>query len=477
MEKDNYYSEERSLPGETQTSAGRPPRKGRQTSAGQARRRQRIIDYIKEKESVKGTEICRDLAMSRSSLSDDIRSINTGGEIISSPKRGIYVIAEEVRNTNNPYSRIDRQAVRKWMILLSLFKEDRTLEQIAAFLAKKGMSCAQSVLYEDLKVLMQERLIERRTRGKQRYYHSESLYETDLREIEKYEANKAGNSARVDISTCERIDLKIKHSVPGYQRRTKREGVRRSGKHNDLTEEEVRMLQDLDRYPYKEKGLLVTFRTNAGREVTREICVGIIVYVVETARIYLMGENSWQGQEDTRQEPADAPKGKEIPQQRPDGAGKREGGAAVQHKNYVIIPLDQVLSVSEGGRVNTCYRSPEYYRICREMFQISAEEPMNVRVRFENYPFIRDKIERLCSSRETAHMEIADDEIVFTDIVRGKGALARYLRRFGRSAIVEEPPQLREDLISSSRKILRLYEGSGGEPSHLPPESPGAGQS
>ena len=446
MEKDKYYSEERSL------------RKGRQTSAGQARRRQQIIDYIKENGPVKGTEICRDLGMSRSSLSDDIRSINTGGEIIFSPKRGMYVTTGEARNTNSPYSRIDRQAVRKWMILLSLFKEDRTFEEIADFLAGKGMPCAQSVLYEDLKFLMGEGLIERGTRGKQRYYHSESLYETDLREIRKYEANRAGNSARVDISTCERIDLKIKHSVPGYQRSGKREGLRRSGKHNDLTEEEVRMLQELDRYPYMEKELLITFRTNAGRKVTREICVGIIVYVVETARIYLMGENSWQGQEGARQEPAEVRQGKEIPHQSPDGAGAGKGGAAPRRKNYVIIPLDQVLSISEGDRVNTCYRSPEYHKICREMFQISAEDPMNVRVRFENYPFIRDKIERLCAARETAHMEIAGDEILFTDTVRGKGDLARYLRRFGRSAIVEEPAQLREELIGSSRKILRLYE-------------------
>ena len=55
-------------------------------------------------------------------------------------------------------------------------------------------------------------------------------------------------------------------------------------------------------------------------------------------------------------------------------------------------------------------------------------------------------------------MEIAGNEIVFTDTVRGKGDLARYLRRFGRSAIVEEPAELRAEMISASRKILQLYE-------------------
>jgi len=450
MEKGRYYSEER------------PPRKGRQTGAGQAQRRQRIIDYIKANGPVKGTEICRDLTMSRSSLSDDIRGINTGGEIISSPKRGIYVISEKARNTMSPYSRIDRQSVRKWMILLSLFGEDRTFEEIEDFLAKKGIPCAQSVLYEDLKLLMEERLIERGTRGKQRYYHSESLYETDLREIRQYGANKAGNSARVDILTYGKIDLKIRHAVPGYKRDARGDRIRHTGKHNALTDEQVQMLREFEKHPFTEKELLVTFRTNAGREVLREISVGIIVYVVETARIYLVGENTWKGQENAPQDQENTPQGQEHTPQR---------------KNRVIIPMDRIISVSEGIRANTCYNSPEYHRICREMFQISAEDPMKVRVRFENYPFIRDKIERLCSARKTARMEIAGNEIVFTDTVRGKGDFARYLRRFGRSAIVDSPEELRGEMINASRKILSLYGGQDGSAKTETGQDHGAGLS
>ena len=431
-----------------QKSAAQPPRKGRQTDAGQALRRQRIIDYIKKNGPVKGAAICRDLAMSRSSLSDDLRAINTGGEIVSSPKRGVYVIGNEPGNAGGVYSRIDRQAVRKWMILLSLFEEERSFEEIMEYLTKRGISCAQSVLYEDLKALLEARLIERRANGRERFYHAESLYETDLREIRQYEEGKGRSSARVDIMTYERIDRKIRHTVPGHEQGEGRDGIRRSGKHNALTEEQMQMLRDLDRYPFSEKELLVTFRTNAGTEVTREICVGIIVYVVGTARIYLIGENRWQEARTAAQRPDN-------------GDGPQEGGS-VRHKNYVIIPLDRILSVEAGSRVNTCYHSPEYHRIFREMFQISAEEPMNVRVRFENYPFIRDKIERLCAARETAHMETAGGEILLTDTVRGKGDLARYLRRFGRSAIVDEPEELRCEMINASRKILHLYGGEDG---------------
>lgn len=42
--------------------------KGKQNRDGQALRKQQIINYIRENGPVKGSEICRDLEMSRSSL-------------------------------------------------------------------------------------------------------------------------------------------------------------------------------------------------------------------------------------------------------------------------------------------------------------------------------------------------------------------------------------------------------------------------
>ena len=401
--------------------------RGKQSTEGQALRRQQIIDYIRKNGTVRGRDICRDLEMSRSSLSDDIRSINTGGEIILSPKKGVYAINGQMQAQRNPYSRIDGQSVRRWMILLSLFGRDRTFDEIWDCLRESDVECSRAVLHLDLNALTRDRIITRIADGKRRVYHSERLYETDKREIRQYFENKAGKSSRVGIKTFGNIDLKIKHSVPDHEAGAEGGGIRRSGKHNVLTEEQVQMLQRLDRHPYMEKELIVTFRTNAGSEVSRNICVGIIVYVVETARIYLIGEDA------RRKEQAPG-------------------------RYYVSIPMDRIISVSEGERVNTCYNTPEYHRIYREMFQVSTEDPMDVRVRFENFTFIRDKIERLCAVRETAHMEITGSEIIFTDTVRGKGDFARYLRRFGRSAIVEEPAQLREIMMNASRKILALYE-------------------
>ncbi len=404
--------------------------KGKQSSEGQAIRRQQIIAYIRKNGPVKGSKICENLDMSRSSLSDDIRAINTKGEVIASPKRGVYVIGSLPQENGTLYSRIDGPSVRRWMILLSLIGRDKNFEGIMEYLKESEVIYSQAAVYEDLKVLMQAGMITRKKDGKKRIYHSECLYETDLREIAQYTDKKTKKSTRVAISIYKNIDLKIKRSIPGYESDTEDSGTLRSGKHNILTVDQMRMMQKFAAYPYRERELLVTFMTNAGREVSRDICVGIIVYVVETARIYLIGENEWKNT-----------------------SSKEQGG-----KNYVVIPMDSIISVSGKEKINTRYNAPEYHRIFREMFQISAEEAMNVRVRFENYPFIKDKLQRLCAVRETAHMQEHGKEILFTDTIRGRGDFARYLRRFGRSAIVEEPAQLREDMINSSRKILALYE-------------------
>ena len=403
--------------------------RGKQSGEGQVLRRQQIIDYIRKNGPVKGSRICEDLEMSRSSLSDDIRAINIGGEIIRSPKKGLYLIDEQLAATTDLHRRIDGPSVRQWIILLSLLKKDRTFDEIMEFIAETGIPCSKSVLYNDLRALISAHMVTRDISGRQHRYSSDVLYETDLREIGLYTAKKATDSTRVAISKFSSIDLKIKRSIPGFEPGSQYGKIRHSGKQTILTEEQLQMLQSFEKFPYAERELLVKFTTNAGWEVSRSICVGIVVYVVETARIYLIGESSREDQNKDR-----------------------------TGKNYVVIPLDRITAVVQGKKVNTCYKTPEYYRIYREMFQISTEEPMKVCVRFENFPFIRDKIERLCIVRETAQMEIRGEEIIFKDTIRGRGDFARYLRRFGRSAIVEEPEQLREDMMSASRKILALYE-------------------
>ena len=183
-------------------------------------------------------------------------------------------------------------------------------------------------------------------------------------------------------------------------------------------------MDQFESFPYQESALSLTYRTNAGTLITSEFQTGLIVYIVETGRIYLMGKNT-------------------------------------QRQNSVI-PLDRVLleQIKVLPAPNLCYHTDEFYRMYREMFQLSMEEPVHVRVRFSNAPFVAEKLKRLRDVRPDAKMEENPDakEIIYTDTIRGEGDFSRYLRRFGRAVIVDEPASLRERMIDSSRRIIALYE-------------------
>ena len=409
--------------------------RGKQSKEGQALRRQQIIQYVREHGPVKSGELCQALEMSRSSLSDDLRAIMTAGDVLLSPKKGVYEYNEQYAGAGTPYSKIDQKAVRRWMLLLSLSQEQKTYDEIMRDLQEAGISCAGHVLYKDLEALQQEGLVQRIHDGKQRLYASTAIYETDPGEVRRFQSRSSAGG-RLQISAMESLHLKIKHCLPAQDPDDEVESVAAghsavvsAGKRILLTDEQFRMLQDFEQYPYQESELKITYLSNRDQKISRDLQTGILVFVVETSRIYLMGRS---------------------PAQTTDTARPFQ---------YTIIPMDRILRVGPGSRANTCYDAPQFHTICREMFQISTEEPMDVRVRFQNLPFIREKIERLCTIRRTARLEVLGNELLYTDTVRGEGDLARYLRRFGRSVIVDAPASLRQRMIDSSLKTIALYEG------------------
>ena len=398
-------------------------------------RRQEIINYIKENGPVKSSAVCRDLGMSRSSLSDDVRAINTAGEIIVSPKRGYYVLGESPQKAPAPYVKIDLKAVRRWLILFALRSGDLPFDEICGYLDENGITYTEATLYKDLAELQQEGLVSRLSVGQSRLYHSVNICETDRREIRQFQDRRKRQNARIDITAMQDIDLKIKHCVPpGEDFPAQRNAVedvhetsggpslsfRTAGKKNILTEEQLKILGDFEKYPFAEKKLAVIYRTAAGRELERTVQTGLIVYVVETSRIYLMGKD--------------------------------------RDLRYLVIPMESILSVRESEGTNTCYNAPEFHKIYREMFQISTEDPVHVRVRFQNLSFVREKVDRLCKVRPNAKLEVRENELIYTDTIRGVADFARYLRRFGKSAIVEEPKILRDQMILTARKVLDIYE-------------------
>ena len=399
------------------------------TKEGQAQRRQALIDFIRDNGPVTSSVICEHFHMRRSSLADDIQAINTSGEVIRCPKKGIYELNKQSPLQNTPYSKIDRKGVRRWMIFFALREGEMTRKELLEYYTEAGIPCSESILYRDIRELEREGLLTSHREGNERYYHADCLVETDRQEIAQYFRRKAYQNARISISAYQSIDRKVRSCASGIEAdlSTADEAghVRTAGKKNILTEEQLALLQDFGNYPYKEKELVIVFHTSTGKSLTRDFQTGLIVYSVETSRIYLLGYNLY-GQES-------------------------------------IIPLDQIISVKAGTRINQCWDSPIFHRIFRQMFQVSIEEPEEVRIRFENRPFILEKVKRLCKSRNSAKIQCVEGEIAYTDSIRGEADFARYLRRFGRSVIVDEPDSLRKRMIRSSKLVLEAYEQAEGE--------------
>lgn len=396
---------------------------GKLDKKGRQKRREDLIRYIRESGPVTSSQICRKFGTSRSSLSDDLRAINVSGDIILSPSKGLYVYNEKYAGESLPHCKIDRESVRQWVILLALSRHDMTQAEIMDFLRASEISCTATSLYKDLSFLQEHGLISRFSKGRSRFYRSECLHETDGSEIRRFFRSQQTRSKRVHIEDIQALNLKIRHSTdPSLYEGSggNGESVITSGKRSLLSGEQLKMLESFEQFPFAEKALKIQYRTNAGGIADCIFQTGLIVYNVETSRIYLIGKSL--------------------------------------KMQYCIIPLDQILSVSVSRRNNVCFNATQFHVMFREMFQVSADDPVEVRVRFENRTYIRDKIERLCRIRQSGRMQIAGGEILYTDRIRGEGDFARYLRKFGRSAIVEAPESLRLRMIDSSRKIIARYE-------------------
>lgn len=403
--------------------------RGKQDAAGQAVRRQQIIDYVKEHGLVKSGELCEALSLSRSSLSDDINAINTQAPLLLSPKRGYYTYNSAAASSMDDASvrgRIDRTHIRQWYILALASEQALTGPDILKRLSEENIACSPATLHTDLRTLKSLGLLKEQRDGTQVRYHSSVLCSAGNEELAKYRKGRAGRTEnqRMVIAAYDSLERKLSHCIPGNKVAVKGSATRKIGKQNLISKEQLHMLELFEKFPYTEYALSIPYTTNRGIVVTVLFRVGMVMYSVETNRIYLIGKDD-------------------------------------EDRNTIIaldrIRLDEV-SVAEDS-FNYIFESPEFKAIFDEMFHLSTEPAVRVQVRFQNLPFISAKVQRLCSIRPKASVRAInnDTELLYTDTLRGMDDFARYLRRFGRSVIADSPEELRERLIFTSRKTIRMY--------------------
>ncbi|MBO5521136.1 MAG: WYL domain-containing protein [Eubacterium sp.] len=403
--------------------------KGKQNAAGQAQRRQQIIDFIKENGPVKSGVICAALSLSRSSLSDDINAINAQTSVLTSPKRGYYAYDPQAAGTPSAgvvRGKLDSVHIRQWYILSLLSTAPYSFDSLLGELQTESIRCAESTLHADLKMLQDKGYVTSSSEYGEHLYRSYMLHPASLEELSRYYSRrkKKTTGSRVQISAYESIERKIAHGIPEHSLMIKKSYARHTGKQNTLSSVQLGLLQQFQQYPYETHTLSIPYVTNAGKHITWTFSTGLIVYSVETSRIYLLGKN--------------------------------------QEKRNTVIALDRadLEQIEILSTHNYCYRSPEFFQIEEEMFSISVDDPVTVRVRFDNMPFITSKLDHLLQMRKHSKTELINEgtEILYTDTLRGIPDFARYLRRFGHHALAEEPMELKERMLYTSRKVLELYE-------------------
>ena len=155
----------------------------------------------------------------------------------------------------------------------------------------------------------------------------------------------------------------------------------------------------------------------------------------------------------------------------------------IQNNDLIIIADSDVNSIRKTEIENGLYGESRFEELFKTMFVASVDPVLEVELLFKDFGNIRGKVERLKKSRSTeptvefiSSAEI-DEQIIETfrwyedepnfkliryhDYVSGLEDLAKYLRGFGSSVLVVQPPQLIDRMRDSVERSLNAYREEG----------------
>ena len=183
----------------------------------------------------------------------------------------------------------------------------------------------------------------------------------------------------------------------------------------------ITMFRNID---FRKHVLRVAYRLSEDQIVQREIAVGMFIYSIDHAKVYLLGKEY----------------------------------AADCYEENTILDVQKIEHVTACEQKHAYYLSSEFFGIYNEMYSVSIEPCQDVEVIFDDVFNIREKIERLADSRVYASISVQDGKIFYTDKIRGINDFAKYLRGFGMSCKVIKPDNLVEKLYHSACRIYELYQ-------------------
>ena len=193
--------------------------------------------------------------------------------------------------------------------------------------------------------------------------------------------------------------------------------VLQGGKHS-MDSSFQKVIEKLEAARFTQNQITIKYKNKNGDEIGIEMAVALMLFVPGKKKLYLIGE-----------------------------AGERR----------VVIDCLRIESVIPTDKLNTIFKSEKYKELAETMFEISADDPVHVKVRFDNIRSIKDKLTRLANNRKYATVYEQDGDLFYEDEVSGLNDFAHYLRRFGYGALVIEPIELRDKMAETAERVLLAY--------------------
>ncbi len=182
---------------------------------------------------------------------------------------------------------------------------------------------------------------------------------------------------------------------------------------------------------YKTNALHITYENRSGFPIEGIFRTGLVIFNDETGQYHL--------------------------------AGKMEGD-----ERDTIINVARIREIKDIKETeNDLFENPHFCQIRDESLIISSEEPFNIKIRFKDEANIREKLKIQIKGRSKARLYDETDKtsgigyIIYEDTVRGFLDATRFARKYGKSAEVLEPIELKDRIVSSLKTLMERYREEG----------------
>ena len=437
--------------------------------------KQQVLDYLllHREENIKRETLIADTKISKSRLSEILRSIKEDGyTVITPPRSGLVRLEPNNLPGQLILSSIRDSDLRQWLILFLLSKYGALTfrDLILKILSVKEYDAQYALLLDGKKVYDDNHLIksireEISCSNKPRPvpiandYLSITTLRKDLRALREngFVTLKEGEPVTYDITSSAPYILPVSgNSLAEFCRKYEEHltttselspieqtykkiqdliswdsstyGQHKFGKINQISPVQISKFDEFIRHPYKTNRLWINSNYN-GNERHDLISVGLLFYSVETSAFYALCQNHTQNKiESTR--------------------------------------LDFIDTIADTEEPNILFHSKDFYRMYEEMFAAGFDAKLyHVKILLQDYGNIKIRFQNLLSKRKKSSLRPIENppeectyKYIYEDDLRGLDDFARFLRSFGSSVLAVEPPELKEKMIYTYARTLAKYE-------------------